>query len=49
MDFPRHLNYSTPTFSGTVTGRGVSSGKYLANAIECTYRLPDLDQPVPDL
>lgn len=34
--FRGSVNYETPSFSGTVTGRGVSSGKYLANAIECS-------------
>ena len=38
--FRANVNYSTPSFSGTVTGRGVSSGKYLANAIECTTGCP---------
>lgn len=38
--FRANFNYSTPTFSGTVTGRGVSSGKYLASAIECTSGCP---------
>ncbi|WP_338425958.1 TonB-dependent receptor domain-containing protein [Sphingopyxis kveilinensis] len=38
--FRANLNYTTPTFSGTLTGRGVSSGKYLANAIECTTGCP---------
>ncbi|WP_200888699.1 hypothetical protein, partial [Staphylococcus aureus] len=28
------------TFSATVTGRGVSSGKYVANGIECTSGCP---------
>ena len=35
-----NLIYSTPTFTGTITGRGVSSGKYLANAIECAAACP---------
>lgn len=38
--FRGSLNFETPTFSGTVVGRGVSSGKYLANAIECTTGCP---------
>ena len=38
--FRGNINYATPTFSGTITGRGVSSGKYLANAIECTSNCP---------
>lgn len=38
--FRGNLNYATPTFSGTITGRGVSAGKYLANAIECTSNCP---------
>ncbi len=38
--FRGSLNYDTPTFSATVTGRGVSSGKYVANGIECTSGCP---------
>lgn len=38
--FRTSINYETPTFSGTVVGRGVSAGKYLANAIECTSGCP---------
>lgn len=38
--FRTSVNFETPTFSGTVVGRGVSSGKYLANAIECTTGCP---------
>jgi iron complex outermembrane recepter protein len=38
--FRGSLNYETPRFSGTVTGRGVSAGKYLANAIECASNCP---------
>lgn len=45
--FRANLNYSTPTFSGTVTGRGVSSGKYLANAIECTTGCPTSSSQFP--
>lgn len=45
--FRANLNYSTPTFSGTVTGRGVSSGKYLANAIECTSACPTSTSQFP--
>ncbi|AJA07714.1 TonB-dependent receptor-like protein [Sphingopyxis fribergensis] len=45
--FRANLNYSTPTFSGTVTGRGVSSGKYLANAIECTSGCPTSSSQFP--
>ncbi len=45
--FRANLNYSTPTFSGTVTGRGVSSGKYLANAIECTTGCPTSTSQFP--
>ena len=45
--FRANVNYSTPTFSGTVTGRGVSSGKYLANAIECTSGCPTSTSQFP--
>ena len=45
--FRANLNYSTPTFSGTVTGRGVSSGKYLASAIECTSGCPTSTSQFP--
>ena len=45
--FRANLNYSTPTFSGTITGRGVSSGKYLANAIECTSGCPTSSSQFP--
>lgn len=45
--FRANINYSTPTFSGTVTGRGVSSGKYLANAIECTTGCPTSTSQFP--
>ncbi|RYD44475.1 MAG: TonB-dependent receptor [Sphingomonadales bacterium] len=45
--FRANVNYSTPTFSGTVTGRGVSSGKYLANAIECTSGCPTSSSQFP--
>lgn len=45
--FRANLNYSTPSFSGTVTGRGVSSGKYLANAIECTSACPTSTSQFP--
>ena len=45
--FRANVNYSTPTFSGTVTGRGVSSGKYLANAIECTTGCPTSTSQFP--
>ncbi|HVF95515.1 MAG TPA: TonB-dependent receptor [Sphingomonas sp.] len=38
--FRSSINYETPTFSGTVVGRGVSAGKYLANAIECSTACP---------
>lgn len=38
--FRTSVNFETPTFSGTVVGRGVSSGKYRANAIECTTACP---------
>ena len=38
--FRGSVNYETPTFSGTVVGRGVSASKYLANAIECTTGCP---------
>lgn len=42
-----NLNYSSPTFSGTITGRGVSSGKYLANAIECAAACPTSTSQFP--
>jgi len=45
--FRANLNYETPTFSGTVTGRGVSAGKYLANAIECTSGCPTSTSQFP--
>ena len=45
--FRTSLNYETPTFSGTVVGRGVSSGKYLANAIECTTGCPTSTSQAP--
>jgi outer membrane receptor protein involved in Fe transport len=45
--FRANLNYSTESFSGTVTGRGVSSGKYLANAIECTSACPTSTSQFP--
>lgn len=45
--FRGSLNYETPAFSGTVTGRGVSSGKYLANAIECTSGCPTSTSQAP--
>ncbi|KTE22644.1 TonB-dependent receptor [Sphingopyxis sp. H050] len=45
--FRANINYSTPTFSGTVTGRGVSAGKYLANAIECTTGCPTSTSQFP--
>ena len=45
--FRGSLNFETPTFSGTVVGRGVSSGKYLANAIECTTGCPTSTSQFP--
>ena len=45
--FRTSLNYETPSFSGTVVGRGVSSGKYLANAIECTSGCPTSTTQAP--
>ena len=45
--FRTSLNYETPTFSGTLVGRGVSSGKYLANAIECTTGCPTSTSQAP--
>lgn len=45
--FRTSLNYETPTFSGTLVGRGVSSGKYLANAIECTTGCPTSSSQFP--
>ncbi|WP_137863794.1 MULTISPECIES: TonB-dependent receptor [unclassified Sphingomonas] len=38
--FRGSATYETETFSATVTGRGVSSGKYVANGIECTSGCP---------
>jgi len=38
--FRGSLSYDTPTFSGTVVGRGISAGKYLANAVECQSACP---------
>jgi len=45
--FRTSINYETPTFSGTVVGRGVSAGKYLANAIECTSGCPTSTSQFP--
>lgn len=45
--FRASLNYETPTFSGTVTGRGISKGKYLANAIECASACPTSTSQFP--
>ena len=42
-------SYDADDFGITVTGRGVSSGKYVANGIECTDGLPHLEQSVPNL
>ena len=42
-----NLNYSSPTFSGTITGRGVGAGKYLANAIECAAACPTSTSQFP--
>ncbi|AQR73958.1 TonB-dependent siderophore receptor [Sphingomonas sp. LM7] len=38
--FRGSVNFETPTFSATVVGRGVSSGKYVANGIECSTSCP---------
>ena len=38
--FRGSVAYDTPSFSGTIVSRGVSAGKYLANAIECTTGCP---------
>lgn len=38
--FRGSVAYTTPTFSATFTGRGVSAGKYVANGIECTTDCP---------
>lgn len=38
--FRGSATYETDTFSATVTGRGVSAGKYVANGIECTTTCP---------
>jgi outer membrane receptor protein involved in Fe transport len=38
--FRGSATYETQTFSATVTGRGVSSGKYSASGIECTTGCP---------
>ncbi len=45
--FRGSLIYENPAFSGTITGRGVSSGKYLANAIECTSGCPTSTSQAP--
>ncbi|MCR5871772.1 TonB-dependent receptor [Sphingomonas sp. J344] len=38
--FRGSVAYTTPTFSATLTGRGVSSGRYAASGIECTSGCP---------
>lgn len=38
--FRGSATYETETFSATVTGRGVSAGKYVANGIECSTSCP---------
>ncbi|WHU04822.1 MULTISPECIES: TonB-dependent receptor plug domain-containing protein [unclassified Sphingomonas] len=38
--FRGSATYETETFSATVTGRGVSAGKYSATGIECTTSCP---------
>jgi iron complex outermembrane receptor protein len=38
--FRGSLSYASPSFSATVIGRGVSSGKYAATGIECTSTCP---------
>lgn len=38
--FRGSATYETDTFSATVTGRGVSAGKYSASGIECTTGCP---------
>lgn len=38
--FRGSATYETQTFSATITGRGVSAGKYVANGIECTSGCP---------
>ncbi|MBB5686832.1 TonB-dependent receptor plug domain-containing protein [Sphingobium boeckii] len=38
--FRGSASYETPSFSITAVGRGVSAGKYLANAIECQTGCP---------
>ncbi|MBN8813718.1 MAG: TonB-dependent receptor [Sphingomonas sp. 67-41] len=38
--FRGSATYETQTFSATVTGRGVSAGKYVANGVECTSGCP---------
>ncbi|MDT8759590.1 TonB-dependent receptor [Sphingomonas psychrotolerans] len=38
--FRGSINYETPTFSATFTGRGISAGKYVANGIECSTSCP---------
>ncbi len=40
--FRGNMTFETPTFAASLTGRGVSAGKYLANAIECTSGCPSL-------
>ena len=38
--FRASASYDSPSFSITAVGRGVSSGKYVANGIECTTGCP---------
>jgi len=38
--FRGSATYETPTFSATIVGRGVSSGKYSASGVECTSGCP---------
>ncbi len=38
--FRGSVAYTTPTFSATFTGRGISAGKYAASGIECSTSCP---------
>ena len=42
-------SYDSEDFGITATGRGVSSGKYVANGIECQTNCPTLDGQCADL
>ena len=45
--FRGSATFETDTFSATVTGRGVSAGKYVANGIECTTTCPETTTTSP--